>query len=161
MASKLKKVAEDVKSLNKLFSAVKELAESFDEAGKLETLIESYKTEKQKLSKEVESKIDEVKAQEHSVSLILKKKSEALAEIEKIKASADQEKQVVLKGALEERAKILAHVDALKIEVGSLQNEKTAFLSLISKQIDEKKLELESFEEKLKLAKESLKQLVS
>jgi len=161
MASKLKKVAEDVKSLNRLFSAVKELAESFDDAGKLENLIDAYKVEKNKISLEVEKAREELKAQEHSIKMILSKKQEALKEVDSVFKQAEEEKKNILNGAMIERAKILTHLDALKVEVVDLEKEKTSFLSQISKQIDEKKKELDSFEDKLKQAKESLKQLVS
>lgn len=161
MASKLQKVADDVKSLNRLFSAVKELAESFDEAGKLESLISSYKVEKDKMLKEVDKIKETIVDHEKGIALLIGKKEAAKKEAAQIIENAKIEKDNILSGAIQERNNLISELDGLKKEIETLQKEKEKYLTTVTRNIEVKKKELETFEEKVKQTKDSLKKLVS
>lgn len=157
MANEYKKALEDVKSLNKLFGAVKQMAEAFENVSDMENQIISSQKKKKNILDETEALKKNTESLKKEIDGLKSNKLSIEGSIKGLSVSFEEEKSKIMSDALYEKEKVLKEIGVLKEQIGSLNEESKNIDSSIS----EKKKELTDFENKIEKTKEKLRILVS
>lgn len=157
MANKYKKALEDVKSLSKLFGAVKEMAEAFEDISDMENQVIASQNKKQKINKELEDLKLVIGSLNKEIESLNLKKSSIHEENEELVKQGQDEKKSILESAVLDRTSMLEEIEFIKKQKESLSQE----MKTVSILVDEKKSELLKFENKIEQTKATLRNLVT
>jgi len=157
MAKELKKSLEDLKAFNKLFSAVKTIADELQDVKNLELAAAVADSKYKKAAKELEDAKQAVEGAKKELAAVNDAKKESETNAALVTKEAQKKKEEILSEAELKRVKITTEVNELQKKADLLANGLSAEVVAIKAQLVESHAELESIKIKIEKTKESLR----